>query len=146
MILGVLAWVLRGRFEAIQSEARSVQLRMAVEAARSNALLLQIRCADWQDLACLRRAVAQAQRLPLNGQGGAPSAQSLPAPDAPRARLLAVAAMVGLTAQDASPWLWRWLGPAQLEFQLKGVTDCRFVLRVDIKSSSISAEDIQSLC
>ena len=148
VILGVLAGVLRGRFEAIQSEARSVQLRMAAEAVRSNAQLLQIKCPDWADADCLQRALAGLQRPSLRPEAGdaellAPA--SLPGGLAQQ-RLWAAVSATGLPTGQGAAWSARPLAADRLELALLGVTDCRFLLRADVSQRSIRVEDIQSVC
>ncbi|MBH9579608.1 hypothetical protein [Inhella proteolytica] len=145
-VLGVLAWVLRARFDAIQAEARSVQLRMAAEAARSNAQLLQLKCPDWADRPCTLAVLAGLRRAALPGPATAEVQQPAAWPVEPlQQRLYAIAFASGLADSRAS-WHLRPLGAEQLEVALQGVNECRFVLHADIKARIIRAEDIQSRC
>lgn len=145
-VLGVLAWVLRARFDAIQAEARSVQLRMAAEAARSNARLLQLKCPDWADLACMQRVLTELRRASLQVPLAAEAQQIDNWPAEPgQQRLQALASATGLSDLRAG-WRLRPLGAERLEVTLSNVNECRFVLHADIKARIIRAEDIQSRC
>lgn len=149
VVLGLLAWVLRERFDAIRAEARSVQLRMAAEAARSNAQLLQLKCPDWADRGCAVRALDGLRRAKLAGpQPGEPQRPPAWPTEAAQQRLFAIASATGLTQSASAELTWRLrpLGASRLEIALIGVIDCRFMLLADVNSHTVSVEDIQPRC
>ncbi len=146
LVLGVLAWVLSERFAAIHSEARAVQLRMAAEAARINAQLLQLKCPDWTDRPCALAVLAGLRRAALQGPVVAESQRPVAWPVEPmQQRLLAIASATGL-ADSLAGWRLRPLGEERLEVAMVGVNECRFVLHADIKARIIRVEDSQSRC
>ncbi|MBB5204606.1 hypothetical protein HNQ51_001920 [Inhella inkyongensis] len=146
VIIAVLAAVLLTRLQDVITEARRVQLRLGVEAVRSNAMLLQWRCPDAADWACLRQALAGAQRVGADGKAR-PQARELPDFEGDR-RLLAIAAAAGLTQHQGpgTQWLWQAQGPHGLLLSLQGVTECQFLLRWDLKSGAAVVEDVLDRC
>ena len=146
VIIAVLAAVLLTRLQDVITEARRVQLRLGVEAVRSNALLLQWRCPAVEDWACVQQALAGAQRVGADAKVR-PEAGVLPAFEGDR-RLLAIAAAAGLTQHQGPGTQWRWQtqSPNSLMLSLQGVTECQFLLRWDLKSRVALVEDVLDRC
>lgn len=145
--LGVAAWFIRGRFDDIEREARRVQVRMAAESALTNAALLHMQCPATDDTECLRRALSRLQRARVTGPA-TPEAARLPAHlQGMAARLWAVALASGAVPQEqGGRWALQEAPPDGLWVGLNHVTDCRFLLRIHLKSGSASVEDKLLTC
>ena len=146
VILGVLAAVLLTRLQDVITEARRVQLRLGVEAVRSNAMLLLWRCPGAEDWACVQQALAGAQRVGADAKAR-PEAHGL----ARVGRRPSFAGHCGGGRTDAASgpgtqWQWQTQGPNRLMLSLQGVTECQFLLRWDLKSGAAVVEDVLDRC
>jgi type II secretory pathway pseudopilin PulG len=123
-IVALLLTLLLQRLGETAGDARRVQLRMAVEALRINAALLQLRCnAEMLEPACWQRALAQR-----------------------RLRSVALAAGLGEHAGTDGGWTWSSPAPDRLQLEPQGVAHCRLELRWQPQSAAIEVFAVEDRC
>lgn len=146
-IVALLATLLLQRLGETASEARRVQLRMAVEALRINAALLQLRCnAEMLEPACWQRALAQ--RRSAGGLSASASAVQAPSHTGVPGLLASVALAAGLGehAGGVGAWVWTRPDPQRLQLAPQGVAHCRLELHWQAAKSSVEVFAVEDRC
>jgi hypothetical protein len=146
-IVALLLTLLLQRLGETAGDARRVQLRMAVEALRINAALLQLRCnAEMLEPACWQRALAQ--RRDSASLAAADSAvQPTHHVGVPGLlRSVALAAGLGEHAGTDGGWTWSSPAPDRLQLEPQGVAHCRLELRWQPQSAAIEVFAVEDRC
>lgn len=146
--LGIAAWLVKARFDDILRESRRVQLRMAAESMVTNGALLQLQCPDMNDVRCLAQALGRLQRARVTRattQEGVSLPSELEGVEA-RLRAIALASGVEPNPGPSGRWVVQFESPDTLQVSLAGVIECRFLLRIHLKSGSVTVEDQLLTC
>lgn len=147
VIIAVLATLMLQRLGETAREARRVQLRMAVEALRINAMLLQLRCqTEMLEPDCWRRALARRQ----GSVGLAPSQATVQPPHHVGVpgllRSVALAAGLGEHADAGSGWRWSSPSPERLQLVPQDVAHCRLELRWRAQTATVEVFAVEDRC
>ncbi|MBH9551330.1 hypothetical protein [Inhella gelatinilytica] len=146
--LGIAAWLIEARFNDVQREARRVQVRMAAEAARTNGALFQLQCPHLDDTACTQRVMSRLRRAHLTTVSPVEGDRLPPGLAGAQARLwgLALASGVAPDQGEQGRWIADFDSADTLRVSLRGVTDCRFLLRIHLNSGSVTVEEQALTC
>jgi hypothetical protein len=146
VLLGLLAALLLQRLDATLGAARRVQLQMAAEQLRLQALVLELRCGSGFDLPCWQRLLAQRQTAP--DQPALAETASAPSADA-RGQLRVLAQAAGLMAgrdEMHTDWLAQDLPGDAIQLALRTQPACRLVVKRQPVGGRIEMQVFLSEC
>ena len=141
-LVGVPAALLLNRLRDLREDSARVQLRMGAEAVRLNAQLFQGRCGSTLEPACWQALLATRRDAARAAEPAGLVAHSLPA--GAQGLLASVALAAGLA--DAPRWQLQPLGDDRLQFTLKDVAHCRFVLAAAAPDRALQIQTVEDRC
>lgn len=141
-LIAVPATLLLQRLGELREQSAQVQLRMGAEAVRLNALLFQARCGSALEPACWRALLATRRDAAQGAAADAPARR--PLPEGVQGLLRSVALAAGLA--DAPQWQLQTQGAQRLQFALKDVAHCRFVLAAELPGLALQIQTVEDRC